>query len=144
MILLKYDYKITVSIFLLNKPGGGPRDNKPHETMTTYKKKLNQHVIYNGYDYLTSDEKKALRADVKTRDGVLLKNCNGRATIRKNENGDAILTSYYTDVAIIAGGHFFKTWAGYSATTLKHVNDFRKIYGFAPLNKKEWIMMPEV
>ena len=108
--------------------------------MNKYKKALDEHVIFNGYDYLTPEEIKELRADVKTRDGVLLKNCNGRATIRKNKNGDIILTSYYTDVAIISGGRFYKTWHGYSNTTLKHVNEFRRVYGLPAINKKEWIL----
>lgn len=108
--------------------------------MNKYKKALDEHVIFNGYDYLTPEEIKELRADVKTRDGVLLSNSNGRATIRTNKNGDVILTSYYTDVAIISGGRFFKTWHGYSVTTLKHVNEFRRVYGMQPMNKKEWIM----
>lgn len=111
--------------------------------MNKYKMELEKHITYDGMDYLTPYELRELRADVKTRDGVLLKNCNGRATIRKNENGDVILTSYYTDVAIIAGGRFYKTWRGYSATTLKHVNEFRRVYGFSPISKKEWIIMPE-
>ena len=39
--------------------------------MNKYKKALDEHVIFNGYDYLTPEEIKELRADVKTRDGVL-------------------------------------------------------------------------
>ncbi len=108
--------------------------------MNTYKKALDEHVVFNGYDYLTADDVKMLRRDVKQRDGVMLSNSNGRATIRTNKNGDIILTPYYTDVAIISGGRFYKTWYGYSATTLKHVNEFRRVYGLPPMNKKEWIL----
>ena len=105
-----------------------------------YLNNLNQHIYYSGVDCLTPGELTELRKNVKNRDGVLLKNCNGRATIRTNKNGDIILTSYYTDVAIISGGRFYKTWRGYSATTLKHVNEFRRVYGLSSMNKKEWIL----
>ena len=108
--------------------------------MNTYKKALDEHVVFNGYDYLTPEDIKELRRDVKQRDGVMLSNSNGRATIRTNKNGDIILTSYYTDVAIISGGRFYKTWHGYSATTLKHVNEFRRVYGLPPMSKKDWIL----
>ena len=108
--------------------------------MNNYKKALDEHVVFNGYDYLTSEAVKELRRDVKQRAGVMLSNSNGRATIRTNKNGDVVLTSYYTDVAVISDGRFYKTWRGYSNTTLKHVNEFRRIYGLPAMNKKEWIL----
>lgn len=107
-----------------------------------YLNNLNQHIYYSGVDYLTPGELKELQKDVKNRDGALLKNCNGRATIRINKNRDIILTSYYTDVAIISGGRFYKTWRGYSATTLKHINEFCSLYGFKTFSKYEWINTP--
>ena len=113
-------------------------------TKKEYQNKLSEHVIFNGYDYLTGPERVQLSHDVKKRDGVLLPGCNNRATMRKNKNGDLILTSYYTDVAIIAAGQFYKTWHGYSNTTLKHVNVFRRINGLPEINKHDWIMLETV
>ena len=53
------------------------------------------------------------------------------------EYGNAIfLRSYDTTVCRIIDGKFERLWSGFSKTTLAHVNEFRKLYGFSPLNKK--------
>ena len=76
-------------------------------------------ATYGGYDYLSRAEEKQLRRDAKVR-------------VELNK----------TDVAYFDhDGKFHKTWDGYSATTLKHVNLFRKNGGLAPLNKREWVEM---
>ncbi len=56
-------------------------------------------------------------------------------------DGGYILKSYNTDVAAIVNGKFYKLWAGFSVTTLKHINAFRKWYGLTTINKREWIEM---
>ena len=49
-----------------------------------------------------------------------------------------ILYSYNTPVCQIKNGKFIKLWDGYSATTARHIHDFRLQNGFAPMPKKEW------
>ena len=109
-------------------------------TNKEYKEKLMYTVTFGGFDYLTREEVKELARDIKGRKkDVILEGFNRRASIRVNEDGTAILTSYYTDVAAIKNGIFFKLWDGFSATTLKHVNLFREYYGMDALNKRGWI-----
>ena len=64
----------------------------------------------------------------------------GKAKTRR-ENDLIILTSYNTDVAMIdvKTNTFYRLWNGWSATTAKHVNEFRLQNGFTPLNKKAWL-----
>ena len=99
---------------------------------------------YSQYDYLTRDEVKELRKNVKERknncDNVL---CD-KATYRYTREG-VVLTSYYTDVCYIdLYGDFHKIWHGYSKTTLKHINMFRKLWSLQPMNKKEWVLFEEL
>lgn len=100
-------------------------------------------ATYGGYDYLSRAEEKELRRDAKVR--VELDNetylSGFRATVRREYYG-TVLRSYQTDVAYFDhDGKFHKTWDDYSATTLKHINLFRKNKGLAPLNKREWVEM---
>lgn len=49
------------------------------------------------------------------------------------------LKSYDTIVCkITANNEFQKLWDDYSHTTMKHINAFRRYYGFADMSKKEW------
>lgn len=62
-----------------------------------------------------------------------------RAKVRKLNDGTKELFSYKTKVAILTkGGNFIKLWDGYSLTTLKHINIFRRENGLKEINKKEW------
>lgn len=66
----------------------------------------------------------------------------GKAHVR-TENGNIILTSYNTDVAMIdKNGNFHRLWSGWSRTTSMHVNDFRLQHGFPTLLKKAWLELP--
>ena len=65
----------------------------------------------------------------------------GKAHYYEYENA-IFLRSYETTVCRIIDGKFERLWPGFSKTTLAHVNDFRKLYGFEPLNKKEWCSLP--
>ena len=56
--------------------------------------------------------------------------------------GTVYLKSYDTIVAKICGNEFFRTWGGWSATTARHVNSFRNVYGFPSISKAEWVKMP--
>lgn len=109
-----------------------------------YKKALEEHLQFDGWDLLTTEEVQDLKRELKNdkRNGATaLEGFNGRAVILTTEHG-TILRSYYTKVAAIADGVFYKTWKGYSATTLKHINEYRTAARLAPLSKKEWIAMP--
>ena len=65
----------------------------------------------------------------------------GKAHYYEYENA-VFLCSYETTVCRIIDGKFERLWNGYSKTTLAHVNDFRKLYNFPALNKKEWLAIP--
>lgn len=93
--------------------------------------------------YMDTNDARELRNEYKNdkaHGAFTLDGFNGRAVIIPVENG-YILKSYETEVAAIVGGSFFKLWAGYSVTTLKHINAFRKWYGLTTINKREWIEM---
>lgn len=83
-------------------------------------------------------EYKAIKADNK---GYALEGFGGRAIIKITDNGNLILQSYYTDVCMydIKADKFTKTWNGFSVTTLKHVNIFRRFLALDTLSKREWI-----
>jgi hypothetical protein len=57
-------------------------------------------------------------------------------------NGYHVLRSYDTMVAYIDSyDHFYRTWGGYSATTMRHVNSFLVYHGLPSINKKMWLDM---
>ena len=64
----------------------------------------------------------------------------GKATVYESDTIVA-LKSYDTFVCYIdkTTGTFYRTWDGYSATTAKHVDDFRRLNNLKPLDKKEWL-----
>jgi len=70
--------------------------------------------------------------------GNMMANCE----IHEYKCGRKDLYSYRTLVcSILEGGMFIRRWLGYSATTMKHINAFRKWYGLEPIHKKEWDAM---
>lgn len=55
------------------------------------------------------------------------------------EGGEKKLLSYETIVCKIdKNGNFVKTWGGYSATTMRHINSFRLENGLKAISKSEW------
>ena len=59
------------------------------------------------------------------------------------KDGETLLQSYDTIVCKInRGGDFVRLWGGYSDTTKRHVNDFRRLFNLPGLNKKEWNALP--
>lgn len=60
----------------------------------------------------------------------------GKAKVAVNEHGDKILTSYSTQVAVIADGKA-KVKGAYSQTTLRHIKEFLKQEGFKAENSKQ-------
>ena len=62
----------------------------------------------------------------------------GKAKVIESD-GVKYLKSYKTIVcAVTCDGEFIRFWDSYSPTTQNHINDFRVLYGFESLNKKEW------
>lgn len=58
-------------------------------------------------------------------------------------SGIVQLKSYSTIVCEVdADGNFRRLWGGFSATTLRHVNDFRVLFGLRVLSKREWCALP--
>lgn len=67
----------------------------------------------------------------------------GKAKLSVDFWNNKILYSYDTPVAILdENGTFVRLWAGYSATTMKHINSFRVQNGKNKIGKKEWTSMP--
>ena len=102
---------------------------------------------YNGFSfypnrYMTSEDLKEMRQeyknDKKENKAFALDEFGNRAVIIPTKNG-SILKSYYTEVCKIENGEFIKLWAGFSVTTLKHINAYRKHYGLEQLSKRAWI-----
>lgn len=66
----------------------------------------------------------------------------GKANIIE-ENGEVILQSYDTFVCMInKRGVFVRLWGGYSATTMRHINVFIKMFGIDGGGKKWWDALP--
>ena len=61
-------------------------------------------------------------------------------------NGKALLYSYNTLVCYIdeKTTEFVRVWDAWSATTSRHVDDFRKLYNLGKLGKKAWCSLPAV
>ena len=67
----------------------------------------------------------------------------GKARQITLSNGDKYLQSYETIVARIdSNGEFTRLWYGWSATTAKHIDSFRRSNGLPGICKKDWENMP--
>lgn len=73
----------------------------------------------------------------------------GKAKVTVSYNGDGmglVLESYDTQVVIVKiekGGmpYIMRLWGGYSATTMRHVNEFLMQEGFTKLSARVWRAM---
>lgn len=65
----------------------------------------------------------------------------GKATVIESLSGKKILRSYSTDVCYIDSDGLHRTWGGYSATTMRHINEFVFQMLGETLNKKTWESM---
>lgn len=92
---------------------------------------------------MSIEDIKEMRNEYKNIDGFKLEGCDNRAIVIPVEDG-YILQSYYTEVAAVRNGEFFKLWNGYSNTTMKHINAFRRYFGMKALSKREWIELETV
>lgn len=88
-----------------------------------------------------SDLRQEYKAIKATNNGYSLEGFGGRAIIKPDNDGNLILQSYYTDVCRydLKSDKFVKTWGGFSVTTLKHINIFRRFLGLETLSKRAWI-----
>lgn len=67
----------------------------------------------------------------------------GKAKVIEEENGDRVLQSYNTRVCkITASGEFVRMWGGYSATTIRHVNNFLQLFNISGGGKSWWDSQP--
>lgn len=62
----------------------------------------------------------------------------GKAMVIERVNGDIELKSYNTIVARVHEGRLERLWAGYSATTMKHINAFINMLGISGGGKAWW------
>ena len=63
----------------------------------------------------------------------------GRALVYVTDDGTKTLRSYQTAVCrVTPDGVFHRMWSGYSATTMRHVNAFLKLYGIPGGGKAWW------
>ncbi len=94
--------------------------------------------------YMSNQDIKDLRQEYKgikaENKGYALDGFGGRALIIPDGN-KLILRSYYTNVCEfdLKTEKFAKTWNGFSVTTLKHINIFRRFLALNELSKREWI-----
>ena len=95
--------------------------------------------------YMDNNDIRELKAEyrdiTKTNKGYALEGFGNRAIVKITDTGDLILQSYYTDVCRynLKTGEFIKLWEGFSVTTLKHVNIFRRFLALNTISKREWI-----
>lgn len=67
----------------------------------------------------------------------------GKAVIlRRSATNDYILDSYGTRVAAVHNGKFYRLWSGYSATTMRHVNNFLRFLQIPGGGKSWWNGLP--
>ena len=65
----------------------------------------------------------------------------GKAHTTTDDNGNIYLTSYATTVCKIVDSYFIRLWCGWSATTSRHINEFRQQNGLSKISKSEWQAM---
>lgn len=67
----------------------------------------------------------------------------GKAIVIENESGEKVLQSYETEVCKINNnGEFVRMWAGYSVTTMRHVNSFLQLFDIDGGGKAWWDAQP--
>lgn len=67
----------------------------------------------------------------------------GKAKVQELDDGSKVLYSYGTPVCgLSVSGRFFRTWGGYSVTTMRHVNSFLQAEGVDGGGKAWWDKQP--
>lgn len=67
---------------------------------------------------------------------------NNKAAIITCKGGYKALQSYSTIVCIFYRGKIYRTWGGYSVTTMNHINRFCHDMGIKNGGKKWWLSLP--
>ena len=71
-----------------------------------------------------------------------VKSFYGKATVTADSE-QVTLTSYTTDVLRLdSEGKPHRLWSGYSATTMRHINEFMAQFGYSEGGKKWWDSLP--
>lgn len=73
--------------------------------------------------------------------GTSRRSFNGKAAIA-SEAGRVYLKSYSTIVGYVEGERFHRTWGGYSATTMTHVNGLLSFLNVSGGGKAWWENLP--
>ena len=75
--------------------------------------------------------------------------CDGRksyyhkALVIEKDNGEKILKSYDTEVIkITPDNKVIRLWNDYSATTMRHINSFLRLFNIPGGGKKWWLDLP--
>ena len=102
---------------------------------------------YNGYSFyptysMTTEDMRNLRNENKgLAKAFKTEKISDRAIVIYDNYNTKTLKSYHTYICEIDNnGNFTKLWDGYSATTMKHINIFRQMFGLPTMSKYEWIM----
>lgn len=62
----------------------------------------------------------------------------GKAIVVLDADRNTHLFSYGVEICRFVNGKFEKVWNGYSATTMRHINEFRRQLAKEKLTKKQW------
>lgn len=81
-----------------------------------------------------------LIVDLRPVDGR--KSFYGKAQAVRLDDGAVLCRSYNTIVARLENGRFIRTWDGYSATTMRHINAFLRAFGIPGGGKAWWDSLP--
>jgi len=65
----------------------------------------------------------------------------GKAKVIEHD-GIIYLKSYNTIVCAIDHDKVLRFWDGYSATTMKHIDDFMILFGLNAISSKDWKSLP--
>lgn len=72
-----------------------------------------------------------------------VKSFYGKAKVIEEDNGEKVLQSYNTKVCkITSSGEVVRMWAGYSVTTMRHVNNFLIFFNVDGGGKSWWDGQP--
>lgn len=66
----------------------------------------------------------------------------GKAKAVQLDDGTILCQSYGTFVGRLENGRFIRTWSGYSATTMRHINAFLRTFGIPGGGKAWWDSLP--
>ena len=96
---------------------------------------------YNSFTAMKYEQYK--ESEIVPNCGRRQKSFYGKARLIEFPNCEKYLKSYETIVCgIDEKGKFHRFWSGWSATTAKHVDSFRRLYAYNGIGKSEWMNLP--